>query len=608
MPRTPEVVYPPPVGSLPTPPPAPDDEDGLGQLTLQQVLLGAGAVALVAAGSASLGPRGWLLQATLALATAAASLLCGRRGLRASEETLAASAVVLVLISSRAADGTSAAVTVLGGLAVACLVLGLVRRTSVAWPLSAWVAGQAAVLTALDGWYQTRAMLVGTVLGTALVGLLVTRCARQPLAVLTLATTVPWWLTGVAWGLLLIWRTPELGVAAGIAALVVAAAAGLAWLRARQSLRPLLGPRAAVPVVAGVVAAAAVSGALDAAGRAGTSTSGYLGLAVATVVALTASPQPNAVARPTGLASATALTGLAGARLLATGHWSQLAGLLLAAALPALLVAARQPEDRPGALPVAVGCLTGAVLLTEADGALPVALAGPLLVVLALVALTGAALLRGHRSEVPLAGSAAAVAVVAVIDVARHGDLSPVAVSLAVLGAAGFGYAVLAGRQPARVAGCLALVAAAWLAAADVGTTVPEAYTLPAAVVLSLYAGHGLVDDPSWSTLGPALLTAFAPSTLLTLVDPDTPRVVLVVAGATVAVLVGHRWRLRAPFVVGAVSLVVVAVGRAVAWLPVPGLVALAAAGSALLAAGIRYEAGRRRRATQLPDHVADLR
>ncbi|WP_222267093.1 SCO7613 C-terminal domain-containing membrane protein [Modestobacter marinus] len=608
MPRTPEVAYPPPVGSLPSPPPAPDDEDGLGQLTLQQVLLGAGAVALVAAGSASLGPRGWVLQATLALATAAASLLCGRRGLRASEETLAASTVVLVLISSRAADETSAAVTVLGGLAVACLVLGLVRRTSVVWPLSAWVAGQAAVLTGLDGWYQTRPVLVATVLGTALVGLLVSRFARRSLAVLTLATTVPWWLTGVTWGLLLVWRTPELGVAAGIAALVVAAAGGLAWLRARQSLRPLLGPRAAVPVTAGVVAAVAVSGALDAAGRAGTSTSGYLGLVVATVVAVTASPQPNAVTRPTGLASATALTGLAAARLLATGHWSQLAGLLLAAALPAVLVAARQPSDRAGALPVAVGCLAGAVLLTEADGSLPVTFAGPLLVVLALLALEVATLLRGDRSEIPLAGSAAAVAVVAVIDVGRSGDLPPVTLTLAVLGAAGLGYAYLADRDPARGAGCLALVAAAWLAAADAGSTVPEAYTLPAAVVLSLYAGPRLVTDPSWSTVGPALVTAFAPSTVLAVVDPDTPRLVLLVTGATVAVLAGTRWRLRAPFVVGAVSLVVVAVGRAVAWLPVPGLLALAVAGVALLVVGIRFESRRRRRTAEGPDQVADLR
>jgi hypothetical protein len=608
VPRTPEVVYPPPVGSPPSPPPAPDDEDGLGRLTLQQVLLGAGAVALVAAGSASLGPASWVLQAALALITAAASLLCGRRGLRASEETLAASAVVLVLISSRAADETSAAVTVLAGLAVACVVLGLARRTVVVWPLSGWVAGQAAVLTALDGWYQTRPVLVATVLGTALVGLLVTRYARQSVAVLTLATTVPWWLTGVTWGLLLVWRTPELGVAARTAALVVAVAGGLAWLRARQSLRALLGPRAAVPVVAGVVAAAAVSGALDAAGRAGTSTSGYLGLVVATVVAVKASPQPNAVARPTGLAAATALTGLAAARLLATGHWSQLAGLLLAAALPALLVAARQPSDRPGALPVAVGCLAGAVLLTEADGSLPVTLAGPLLVVLALLALGAAALLRGHRSEVPLAGSAAAVAVVAVIDVGRHGDLPPVALTLAVLGAAGLGYGHLAGREPARVVGCLALVAAAWLAAADAGSTVPEAYTLPAAVVLSLYAGPRTVTDPSWSTVGPALVTAFAPSTVLAVVDPDTLRVVLLVAAATVAVLGGTRWRLRAPFVVGAVSLVVVAVGRAIAWLPVPGLLALAAAGVALLVVGIRFEARRRRRTVELPDQVADLR
>jgi cell division protein FtsW (lipid II flippase) len=126
--------------------------------------------------------------------------------------------------------------------------------------------------------------------------------------------------------------------------------------------------------------------------------------------------------------------------------------------------------------------------------------------------------------------------------------------------------------------------------------------------VLSLYAGPRLVTDPSWSTFGPALVTAFVPSTVLAVVDPDTTRLVLLVAAATVALLAGTRWRLRAPFVVGAVSLVVVAVGRAVAWLPVGALLALAVAGVALLVVGIRFEARRRRRITEVPDLVADLR
>jgi hypothetical protein len=60
--------------------------------------------------------------------------------------------------------------------------------------------------------------------------------------------------------------------------------------------------------------------------------------------------------------------------------------------------------------------------------------------------------------------------------------------------------------------------------------------------------------------------------------------------------------------VVGAVSLVVVAVGRAVAWLPVGALLALAVAGVALLVVGIRFEARRRRRVAEVPDLVADLR
>ncbi|OMQ14868.1 hypothetical protein A7K94_0213490 [Modestobacter sp. VKM Ac-2676] len=53
MPR-PEVDYPPPLGRPSPPPPPAPAEAGCGDVAPQQVLLGAGAVAVVAAGAASL--------------------------------------------------------------------------------------------------------------------------------------------------------------------------------------------------------------------------------------------------------------------------------------------------------------------------------------------------------------------------------------------------------------------------------------------------------------------------------------------------------------------------------------------------------------------------
>ena len=300
-------------------------------------------------------------------------------------------------------------------------------------------------------------------------------------------------------------------------------------------------------------------------------------------------------------------TGLTVVQLLADGRWTALALLLLAAAVPAVLVAARQPADRPGALPVAVGCVTGSVLLAEADGALSPGWGGPLLLTLAVIALATASLERHHRAELPLAVSAVLVGLLAVGHAGRNGDLPPSALALAVLGAALVGYASRTGRNPARAGGCAALALAAWVLAASAETLLPETYTLPLAAVLLLYSGRRLATAPSWSSWGPAVLTAYVPSVVLALVEPDLLRVVLVVVAATLTTIAATGWGVRAPFLVGAGSLVTVAVGRLVAVLPAPGLVTVAVAGALLLTVGASYES-RRRQAREAIASLADMR
>lgn len=602
-----EVVYPPPVG-VPLPPPPAAPEVGPGRVSPQSVLLGAGAVAVVAAGAALLtaggSGTGRVGVAVLAAAAAAVSLRTGYRGLRTTEEVLASTAVVLALVAA-SASGQVPRPGVLAGLALAFLAVGLVGPTAVSWPVAAWGAGQAAVLTALPGFGLAPVLHAGAVLGTALAGLVVALLGRRPVAVVALMSTAPWWAVGVVEGQRLAWAdSPEGLPRAGAAALLVAASAGLLATRVRRSLRPLLGPRSAVPVVSGLVAGTGVAGALSGVGPLGVAAGGYLGLALAAGVAELAPPHRHAVVRPAGLTAASTLTGLAVVQLLADGRWAALALLLVIAAVPALLVAARQPADRPGALPVAVGCLAGATVLAHTGHVFTRGGTGWLLLALAVVSLGVATRLRRQQPELPLA---AAGTVVGGLGLLVPGDWSGVAGPLAVLGAALTGYAALADRRGARAAGCAALVAAAWLAAATADVRVLEAWSLPAAAGLLLFSGRRLAEAPSWSSWGPALLTGFVPSVALAVTEPGTLRLLLVVAAATLTTTAATGWGVQAPFVVGAGALVVVAAGRLVWALPWPGLVAVAVAGALLLLVGGSYES-RRQQAVEVVGRVTDMR
>jgi hypothetical protein len=599
------VRYPPPVGAPLPPPPAPPEDEGLRRISPQQVLLAVGAVAVVAAGAASLGSTGWPLPTVLAAGTSAASLHCGRRGLQASAETLAAATVALVVLGDRAAAGAGWP-TVLALSAGAFLVLARVDRRVATWPLAAWLTAQLAVLTALPDLRLSSLPHTAAVLGTSLAGLLVTLRGRRPVSVAALATTTPWWVAGVIGGTRLVWTTTSVAVAAPAATLMVAAAAGLLALRLRPALRPFLQPRPLVPVLAGAVTGSAVAGILQATGPAGLPAAGYLGLVTAALVAELASPAPHSTVRPTGLAFAGTATALTVVHLLVDGRWTALALLLAAAAVPAILVAARQPADRPGALPIAVGCLAGAALLAEADGTLGAARTGPLLMALAVAALATATLERHHRAEVPLAWSAVLVGLVALAHEGRAGT-GPLAIALAVLGGALVGYAVRTGREPARAGGCALLVAAAWVAVGSAGVRLPEAYSLPVAAVLLLYSGRRLATATSWSSWGPALAAGYGPSVFLALLDPGVPRVLLLVIAATLTTVAATSRAVRAPFLVGAGTVVVVAVSRLIAFLPAPGLAAFGVAGAVLLGVGASYES-RRQQAREAIASVADMR
>jgi hypothetical protein len=136
---------------------------------------------------------------------------------------------------------------------------------------------------------------------------------------------------------------------------------------------------------------------------------------------------------------------------------------------------------------------------------------------------------------------------------------------------------------------------------------VPEAYTLPLAAVLLLYSGRRLATAPSWRSWGPALAAGYGPSVFLALAEPGLLRLLLVVVASTLTMTAATGWAVRAPFLIGAATLVTVGIGRLALMLPAPGLAVFVLAGAVLLGVGASYES-RRRQAREAIASLAEMR
>jgi TRAP-type C4-dicarboxylate transport system permease small subunit len=264
-----------------------------------------------------------------------------------------------------------------------------------------------------------------------------------------------------------------------------------------------------------------------------------------------------------------------------------------------VLIAALRDEDRPVAVPAAVGCLAGAALVAAATGLIGAGGAGRCLGLLYAASLAAGLALdpRTRRATVVTGAVCAGLAVVLLV---VAGDHQALAVQLAAQGlvTCAWGWHVWHTRDqrdgpaegsPAWRAGAAQLVGAAWTAAALVDSPVVEAYTLPAALGLLLAAGPRLADGPSWPAWGPGLLVAAVPSVVWAVVAPGSTRPVLVLVTAA-AVMAVAGWRaVRAPLFIAAWTAVAVALGLAVVALPLPVTGALVV-GVVLLAVGARRE------------------
>ncbi|MGY1591391.1 SCO7613 C-terminal domain-containing membrane protein [Geodermatophilus sp. SYSU D00708] len=624
----PSPVPPPPWPVAPAPPEAAEPVPPVSprtparRVSPQQVLLGLGALLVVAAAIAFVAVAwtrlGLVFQAavmgTVTATACGVSAWTARRGLRATEETLAGAGAALLAVDLGAAHALG-----LWGLddvplrlwtAISCgtvvavaLLLGRLTGSTTTWPLVALLAAQPVpVLLVPEG---ATAATPAALLGTALldVGVLLRlRPALAPVAqVLAALATVAAGLVGTA----VAWTGSALD---GWLATALLAGAGPVGLQLRQDPRLAARlPRAVLVAGAGAgVTAVALAGSLARSGVPGAVAAAGLGVAL-----LTASVP--AARRPVPLAALLAGGGVLavlGSVLLALDGRLGLFGLVVAAAaLPAALAAVRVPEVRRAALVTALLCPVGGVLLAREDGWLTPAAAGLLVVLVAVAGFAVATARAGTAEEPAAAGTAALVALVAALSTAEVGAWGQTALHLGLGGAAGGVYALVSRRRDVAVLAVADLVVAGWVAAAGARVETPEAYTLPAALGLLVVALPQLrARGRSWAVEGPALATALVPSALVAVAEPSVVRLLLVVVAAAALTVLGTLAHRQAPFVLGAASLAFVVLGRLAPYAPLaPRWLSLATVGLVLLVLGATYER-RRQQAREAVAWVTQMR
>ncbi|TFE38699.1 hypothetical protein E3E14_27305 [Streptomyces sp. ICN441] len=219
-----------------------------------------------------------------------------------------------------------------------------------------------------------------------------------------------------------------------------------------------------------------------------------------------------------------------------------------------------------------------------------------LLAVPAAAALLGARLGRHPVAPAVEATAAAAVPVAVALAVPHPPTLALV---LALAGVVAAGTAVRAERRPLAGYAAVALfVAAAWVRLAASGVGTPEAYTLPVTVPALVVGALRRRADPSassWTAYGPGLGATLVPSLLAAWGDTDWPRPLLLGLAALGVTLAGARRRLRAPLVLGGLTLALVALHELAPYVvqvadALPRWLPPALAGLLLLAVGATYE------------------
>jgi hypothetical protein len=491
-PQAPAPTYQPPAPPpMPRPRAAPAPRR---RLSPQEVLLGLGALLVVAAAITFVAVAwtrlGLAFQAgvmvTVTAVACTVSAWTARRGLRATEEALAAAGAALLVVDLGAAhalglfrledvslriwSAISCTVVVIAGL-----LLGRLTRTTATWPLAALLAAQPLPFLLLPEQLLTGPAGVATALALAGADLVTAGRIRPGLVPVARVLAGLWALVGVLGGLSTAGGSDPGDSWTATAVLLVACAAALLLGRRTEPARRFA---RVLPGGAGAVAGVAVALSLRTVGEAGWWIAAGLGLALATAAVLIADRRGPAVAL---LTSGWALVAVHGALLAGEGREADLAFAFVGVTVPAVLAAARLPQFRSRATETAMSGPWFAVLLWWGDGVLSAPVAGLLLALLAAVAFAVAAARARQPEEWVLAAGGAVAGLSAGAITGTVGAWGQVAVQLAVAGVAAGCYAVVARRRAVAVAAVADLVVAVWIAVGGAGVETPEAYTVPAA-------------------------------------------------------------------------------------------------------------------------------
>ncbi|MDT9595364.1 hypothetical protein RDV89_19915 [Nocardioides zeae] len=635
------------------------DADGITPLVMGTLLLAAGVGTDAAARATALGR---LVAAQLAAVLGA--VLVGVGVVVATDSVALSLTVASALLGLLALHGhlaarpaLLAAAGALGAGAWALLaVVGLVRVLADPTYAALWARGDVWPLLAATGLAVATALLAGR---SAALRLTAAALAGGALAVAVLGGLhgIGTDVATVGWTLLLVavaaaahvaptaWRGALVGpavVALAVPLTALLATAGLALSQVASVRHPagadvrldagsgLLDlPWVALLAALGVATAGAVALGKHVPAARG-DRGGVLLLAV-TVVAVTACyPVPLALVAAELVVAGAAALGLAvvrsrrgagagsawlvGTALLLVGtavSWSSdlLLVLVLAPSLLALVVVAVLGDRVAGGVAEALAPLGVTVLVLRLGVLLDVPAEPARLV--ALVVLGGLYVALARPALRVAAVAAAALLTGLVVD--SPDAATWLAVHLTVVGVAAGVTALLRAedRRPHGAASAGLLLAASWVRLADVGVSTPEAYTLPAALVLLAVGVTALLRDPARATapaLAGGLLLALAPTTLLALDDPATLRGLLVALDALLLVLAGAGLRWNAPLVAGAVVGALLLVRTLAPYSALlPPYVVILGAGALLVAVGVTWES-RLRSLTRGRAYLARLR
>jgi hypothetical protein len=207
-----------------------------------------------------------------------------------------------------------------------------------------------------------------------------------------------------------------------------------------------------------------------------------------------------------------------------------------------------------------------------------------------------AATVRSRLVQAAAVEVTATAAMIVGLGLAWAADALLLGIALAAVATASAAVAVWRGdRRWMRWVSSAAATGSSWSILSDAGVTTVEAYTVPPALLIAVLAATGLVRDPrrsSWPLLGSALTLLTLPTLLQLFDDPsDLRRLAGAVASGAVLAVVGRRWSLQSPVVIGVgVAGAAALTQHGVVIDVLPRWLLLALAGALLLWLSISYE------------------